>query len=148
MVERIEGETPQAKVRAYLHAVAKGDEAKAASMWCVPSYPDASRLEGRRKSTTRELIRRGISSFEIENVEWWCTCCEPRVIPSQKGAGGSRVRVRIVDGNGRSEEYTFDVFVPKGYWGEAAGYPVRHWKIVDVYAAGQRPIYWLTGARQ
>ncbi len=145
LTEHVKGETPQAKAKAYLRYVSKGDVEKALSLWKVPSLTNSDRqgaLEKRRISVTNDLAQKGISRYELEDIEWWATCCEPRVISSPRDAGGARLKVRIVDRNGKATEYIFDIFVPGGYWGKAAGYPTRHWNIMDVYPVGENPIYW------
>jgi hypothetical protein len=33
--------------------------------------------------------------------------------------------------------------VPGGYWGDAAGNPLRDWAIVDIYPEGLQPLAWV-----
>ena len=46
-------------------------------------------------------------------------------------------------GEGQAEEiYLFDLLVPGGPRGTAAGYPLREWAIVDIYAEAAAPLAW------
>jgi hypothetical protein len=67
------------------------------------------------------------------------------VIDDPAQAGGARIRVVIGGGHEPETTYTFDLLVPGGYWGDAAGNPLRDWEIVDVYAEGMRPLAWRVG---
>jgi len=142
LVERVIGETPQAKVSSYLTLVARGEQDKAlalwpASEWLGPEY------EARRHSVTTELERLGPElSHQVLKIEWWGTCCEPHIMTDSRGAGFARLWVEISGGD-EARQYVFDVLVRGGaYWGEWEGYPVRHWQIVEVYPAGEEPLYW------
>lgn len=146
--ERLSGEGAQAKVAAYVRAVARGDEGAAFAVWELPSREAyegwRTALNERRQSVTGELIDAEIGShFTILNVEWWRTCCEPGVILDPHEAGGVRFRVKLWDRDGSPLVYIFDVFV-RGvtYWGAAAGYPPRHWMLRDVYPPNQEPLFW------
>jgi len=142
LVERVIGETPQAKVSSYLVLVARGEQDKAlalwpASEWLGPEY------EARRHSLTRELEALGPElSHRVLDIQWWGTCCEPHIITDSREAGFARLWVEI-SGGGEARQYVFDVLVRGGaYWGEWEGYPVRHWQIGEVYPAGEEPLYW------
>lgn len=141
LVERVSGETPQAKVASYLALVARGEQDKAlalwpASEWLGPEY------EARRHSVTTELERLGPElSHQVLKIEWWGTCCEPHITTDSRGAGFARLWVEVSEGD-EAKRYVFDVFTRFGYWGEMEGYPVRYWQIVEVYPAGEEPLYW------
>ena len=146
VVEHVTGETPEAKVRAFAHALAAGDESRALQLWQVPvSLPEETRaaLVARQKRTVERLLRAETEGHvDILDVEWWGTCCEPRPISSPKDAGGARMRVRLHTREGPTV-YIFDVFVRDGpYWGAVMNYPPRHWVIRDVYPEGEAPLYW------
>lgn len=141
LVERVIGETPQAKVSSYLALVARGEQDKAlalwpASEWLGPEY------EARRHSVTTELERLGPElSHQVLEIEWWSTCCEPNIITDSRGAGFARLWVEVSGGD-EARRYVFDVFTRFGYGGRMEGYPVRRWQIVEVYPAGEGPLYW------
>src|SRR5574341_1342457 len=95
--ENLIGETPQAKVKAYVHAITQGDEAMALSLWELPSLTNSDQLRalaGRRKQVTSDLLAVGLDSrFTILHIERWGTCCEPGVLDDPRDAGGARMRV-------------------------------------------------------
>jgi hypothetical protein len=141
LVERVIGETPQAKVASYLALVAREDRDEALALW-----PASERLgpeyEARRHSVTTELEELGPElSHRVVKIEWWGTCCEPHIITDSREAGFARLWVEV-SGGGEARQYVFDVFTRFGYGGRPDGYPVRHWEIVDVYPAGEEPLYW------
>jgi hypothetical protein len=137
--EWLTGETPQAKVGAYVLALALGNKGAALAWWGAPDD-----LSDRRAQVVSELLASGLSPrFSITRIEWWSTCCEPHVIHEPRGAGGARVRVQLYDRQGAPLLYTFDIFVSGGaYWGPAANYPLRHWVIRDIYPDGDAPLFW------
>jgi hypothetical protein len=140
-VEQVLGRTPEAEIAKYLAAIAEGDRHSALTLWPVAGAPDAA-LEVRRASVTDELLTYGPRlEYRILDVVWWRTCCEPGVVDDPAEAGGARIRVSV-DGNQPAAAYVFDLLVPGGYWGAAAGYPVRQWDIVDVYPEGAEPLAW------
>ena len=151
LVERALGQTPQVQIARYLDAVAEGDREAALVLWSLEDSSSAD-LEARRTSVTDELLAFGPGlEHQILDVAWWRTCCEPGLIddaafPDPDGAaaqaGGARVRIALSSENEHKAIYVFDVLVPGGYWGEAAGNPVRNWAIVDVYPEGQAPLAW------
>jgi len=141
LVERVSGETPQAKVSSYLALVARGDGDEALALW-----PASERLgleyEVRRHSVTTELGTLGPElSHRVVKIEWWGTCCEPHIITDSREAGFARLWVEVSRGD-EARRYVFDVFTRFGYGGWMEGYPVRHWRIVEVYSAGEEPLYW------
>ncbi len=145
--ENLIGETPQAKVKAYVQVVTQGDETTALSLWELPYLTNSEQLDalsGRRKQITSNLLAANLDSrFMILHIEWWGTCCEPGVTGNARDAGGARVRVQLIDKSGLPLIYIFDVFVQDlPYWGAAEGYPLRHWVIRDIYPEGQEPFYW------
>ncbi len=148
IAEQISGETPQAKIDAYVRNVAKGDEKAALNVWDLPTWElpkgRSVELKTRRDNVTRTLITQGIKPDAlILSIEWWGTCCEPRVINDSRSAGGARVRVQLLDRSGAPLIYLFDVFTrEQPYWGEALAYPPRQWSVRDVYALGQEPLFW------
>lgn len=144
LVERVIGETPQAKVSSYLALVSRGEQDKAlalwpASEWLGPEY------EARRHSVTTELEALGPElSHRVLEIEWWSTCCEPHIITDSREAGFARLWVEVTRADEvRLYTYVFDVLAPGGCcWGEWEGYPVRHWQVLDVYSVGEEPLYW------
>jgi len=146
--ERITGETPHAKIRAYVRAVVRGDETAALASWELPTWelPDgqSSALSERRRAVTRELMVAGVTAdFLVLGTQWWRTCCEPGVINNPRDAGGARVSIQFLDRNGSPLIYVFDLFTRGGpYWGGAMGYPPRRWALRDVYPSSQEPLFW------
>jgi hypothetical protein len=141
LLERVMGHTPQAQIARYLAAVAEGDRQAAEALW--PASSEAGDLAARREAVTGELLAYGPRlTYQLLNVEWWRTCCEPGVIDDPGEAGAARVLVAI-HGETRPEVvYVFDLWVPGGYAGEAAGHPLRQWAIADVYPQGTTPLAW------
>ncbi len=92
---------------------------------------------------TRELEALGPElSHRVLEIEWWGTCCEPHIITDSREAGFSRLWVEVSGGN-EPRQYVFDVLAPPmSYLGRWGGYPVRHWQILEVYPAGEEPLYW------
>ena len=140
LVEQVSGETPQAKVSSYLALAARGDRGEALARW-----PTSERLgpeyEARRHSVTTELGELGPElSHRVLEIEWWGTCCEPHIITDSREAGFARLWVEVSGGD-EPRRYVFDVFTRFGYGGWMEGYPVRHWQILDVYPAGEEPLY-------
>ncbi len=143
--EGLMGETPEAKIAAYMTAVRRGDREAALGAWELgsPQKLHYEALEQRREQVTDELLALEISEFTILEYEWWTTCCEPHVTCNARNAGGARVRVQVLDAQGNPQGFIFDVFTrEQPYWGDAMGNPLRRWVIRDVYAAGDEPLYW------
>jgi hypothetical protein len=138
LVEKVLNQTPQAETAAYLEAAARGDREAALALW-LPG----EQLQGRRERVTGELLAYGSGlRYRILDVEWWRTCCEPGVLEDSSGAGGARILVALSSAGRPEAIYAFDLLVPGGYWGEAAGSPVRQWAIVDVYPEEAAPLAW------
>lgn len=143
IVEQLTGENPQARIDQYLAAVAKGARQEALALWSPEGTSNAT-LEARREEVTDELLAFGAHlEYRILDVEWWRTCCEPGVIDDPDEAGGARIRVAISGKDRREKVYIFDLLVPGGYWGAAAGHPVRQWAIRDLYPEGAAPLIWI-----
>ncbi len=147
-VETLTGETPEAKIGAYVQAVLRGNEQGALATWELlnpdPMPARAEQLSARREAVTRELVSAHFQrDYRILNIQWWGTCCEPRVINSPRDAGGARVTVQFLDDKGLPSLYVFDVFTRGGaYWADALGYPPRQWVLRDVYRFDDKPLYW------
>jgi len=142
LVERVSGETPQAKVASYLALAARGDREPALALWPAneqlgPEY------ETRRHSVTTELEQLGPElNHRALKIEWWSTCCEPHVITDSREAGFARLWVEVCRGN-EARQYVFDLLAPPmPYLGRWEGYPVRHWQILDVYPVEREPLVW------
>lgn len=148
VIEQISGETPQARIAAYVRALARGDEKAVLDAWELPTWElprgRSGELRARRDGVTRDLIIAGIhSDIIILGIEWWRTCCEPNVINNPRNAGGARVHAQLLDRDGAPLLYMFDVFTrEQPYWGEAMGYPPRQWVLRDVYPMSQEPLFW------
>jgi hypothetical protein len=144
IIELVLGETPQAKITAYLQAIQVQDRAAALDAWMLPAASTESfaELNERRNLVTDELLARQITGFTIFEPEWWSTCCDPGVIHHVRNAGGARVQVQVLDAQGQPWLYTFDVFVNGPYFGDAAGNPYRRWLLRDVYPLGEPPAFW------
>ncbi|MFQ5885997.1 MAG: hypothetical protein ACE5II_02040, partial [Anaerolineae bacterium] len=141
LVERVIGETPQAKVSSYLALVARGDRDEALALWPASEWPGPE-YEERRHSATAELEALGPElSHRVLEIEWWGTCCEPHIITNSREAGFARLWVEVSGGD-EARRYVFDVFTRFGYGGRMEGYPVRRWQILDVYPVGEEPLYW------
>ncbi len=142
LVEFVTGRTPQARVEGYLNAIARGNRNEALRLWTPEGTPNEA-LAARRDAVTDDLLALDPGlEYQVLDVEWWRTCCEPGVVDDPARAGGARLRVAIRGERRPEATYVFDVLVPGGYWAEAAGSPVREWAIVDVYPEGQSPLVW------
>jgi hypothetical protein len=142
LLEQALGHTPQAEVTRFLTAVAKGDRPTALALWPGSQGADAA-LEARRKWVLDDLEALGPQlQHRVLEVEWWRTCCEPGVIEDPRQAGAARVRAAVRGVNQPERIYLFDLQVPGGYPGTAAGGRVRQWAILDVYPEGQAPLAW------
>ncbi len=142
LIEQVIRQTPQARISAYLDAIAEGDQQAALELWSAAG-PDSPELENRRQAVTAALLAYGPGlAHQVLEVEWWRTCCEPGVIEDAGEAGGARVWVRVWGENLPARVYVFDLLVPGGYWGEAMGNPLRTWAIFDIYPQGQAPLVW------
>ena len=142
LLEEALGRTPRNQIASYLSAIARGDRLAALERWTAPPAGDSG-LTDRRDSVTETLLAHGRSlEYRMLDTVWWRTCCEPAVIDDPAQAGGARIRVAIGSGSGPETTYVFDLLVPGGYWGDAAGNPLRDWEIVDVYAEGMQPLAW------
>ena len=143
LLEQALGRTPQREIADYLQATAGGDRSAALAFWLEPAL-DNHNLQDRRASVTDTLIGIGPRiDHRVLDVTWWRTCCEPAVIDDPAQAGGARVRVAIGGGVGAEATYVFDLLVPGGYWGDAAGSTLRDWAIVDIYPEGMQPLAWV-----
>ena len=148
LVERVRGETPQARVDAYVQAVLAGDEEAALAAWTLPGPERSDELSAalrqRRRDVTRQLIAADLDeAYTITDVEWWTTCCEPHATCDARNAGGARVRVQLLDRDVLPVAYVFDVFHRDGpYWGAALENPPRRWTLNDVYPRGEEPLFW------
>jgi len=144
LLELASGETPQAKITAYLQAIQASRPGAALAAWTLPAPNTESfaELTERRDLVTDDLLARQIIGFTIFEPEWWSTCCDPGVIRHARNAGGARVQVQVLDAQGQPWLYTFDVFTNEPYWGNAAGNPYRRWLLRDVYPLSEPPVYW------
>ena len=145
LIERVTGETPEAKVAAYLEATRQGDEIAAYNCWLPTTDPPSPEYEARRQAVMKTISALGSGlSFRVLNVEWWRTCCEPGVIDDPKNAGFTRLRVTVGGSAEDGISYVFDVLAIGGsHWGEMMGCPVRHWEIIDAYPESEEPLYWM-----
>jgi len=139
-VERLLGETPQSKVKAYLTALRRGDREAALARW-----PGNERLggeyEARRQRVTDELLHFGPSlRHRVVDIEWWRNCCVPGPIDDSDWAGVARMRIEISNQQGRARLYIFDVTTTRAYWGAAGGNPIRRWVLRDVYREDEPPL--------
>jgi hypothetical protein len=142
LLEWIRGQTPQAQIGRYLAAIAKGERQAALALWPAGTADDATMI-ARRESVTDQLLEyQPHLEYRILDLVWWRTCCEPAVIDDADQAGGAQVRVAVRGANRPETVYIFDLLVPGGYWGDAAGNPVRQWTIADVYPEGAAPLAW------
>ncbi len=145
-LERVLGESPDARVAAYVRAVARGDERAAEALWKVPSsLPGQSieRLQERRRAVTRELATRNLHpTFEVLQTEWWSLCCEPHVVDDSRCASGARMTVQLTADDSSTLTYVFDVFARGGScWDDDLRLP-RRWVLRDVYPVGAEPLFW------
>jgi hypothetical protein len=141
------GNSPQAKVAAFVDPVIRGDKTAAIKLWEVngKSNPERQRaIEKRRESVISDLVATKIKpDFMIREIEWWTTCCEPNVTNNSRNAGGARIKVQFLNQYGSPITYIFDIFTrEQPYWGAAEGYRPRDWVIRDVYPEDKKPIFW------
>lgn len=142
LIERILGQTPQNQINRYLAALSKGNRQAALALWLPPATSELA-LQTRRQSVTDDLLAYGPRlEHQVLDSVWFRTCCEPAVIDDPAEAGGVRARVAI-RGEHLENIYMFDLLVPGGYWGAAAGNPVREWVIVDIYPESAAPLAWM-----
>lgn len=144
LIEKITGETPEAKVAAYLEAIRQGNRASVYNCWRTANEHLGPEYEARRQAVTEAISALGSGfSFHVLNVEWWSNCCEPCVIDDPSRAGLARLRVAVGGATEEKVTYVFDVWVTGGpYYGDMMGCPVRHWEIIDAYPEGEEPLYW------
>ena len=146
-IEKIINETPEAKVSTHIRMIAENSEGQALDLWKLPEWQDSNfegynQLEERREKTTDDLLKAKINSnFTVTRVEWWSTCCVPRVINDSNWANGARVHVQLTDSNGIKLPYIFDIFVWKGHI-EPGVSSVRYWAIRDIYLESEEPLFW------
>ena len=146
--EQVTGRTAEARVAAYVQAMVSGDERAAQAVWELPDWEAndgwGAALSARRQQVTETLMAAAATAnYDILEVEWWRTCCEPGVIQRPQDAGGARFRVQLRGRDGSPLVYIYDVFAGDTvYWGAAAGYPRREWALRDVYPADQEPLFW------
>jgi len=141
------GNLPQEKVAAFVQSIVQGNKTAALKLWEIydKSLPEQkSTMEKRQQIVISGLLSAGINhEYMILGIEWWGTCCEPRVINDSRDAGGARIKVQFLDKNGSPIVYIFDVFTrEQPYWGDAEGYPPRDWVIRDVYPDNKKPLFW------
>jgi hypothetical protein len=142
LLERALGRTPEAEIARYLAAVAEADRQAALALW-RPAWADQEELQLRREAVTDALIAYGPGlTHEVVSITWWRTCCEPAIIDDAGQAGGAHVTVSVSSGLEAERLYLFDLLVPAGYWGRAAGDPLRDWELVDVYPQEASPLVW------
>ena len=140
IVERVLRQTPQAEIRRYLTAIAAADREQALARWPLIAQ-DRYALVARRQLVTNDLMLYGPTlTHAVERSVWWRTCCEPAVVQNSTEAGAARFWVSLCSRDRAEAVFVFDLRVPGGYWGAAAGYPVRHWAIADVYPVDEKPL--------
>jgi hypothetical protein len=154
-IEATLNEKPEIRVIDYLKAVKENNEIKALTIWKLPEWEgwklneESSLLKERRQDLTESLVKNGVKDFNILQIEWWNTCCEPSITNNRRDAGGARIRVQLVDSNNSKDIYIFDVFHREtSYWGPVLNYPVRHWVLRDIYPANQEPLFWKFSAQK
>jgi len=146
-LERVMGESPEARVAEYVNALARGDERAALAVWKLPSSglqgEYAGRLKERRQAISHELADRGLRpKFEILHTEWWGLCCEPQVVDDPHSASGARMTVHLFGKDGLVLTYVFDVFALGVYWDDDSLRLPRRWVLRDVYPLGEEPLFW------
>lgn len=147
LIEKIKNENPEAKVTVYIQAVSNGDREKALSFWDIsesyklnPEYCDKTKNRG--EQITKELIEKKIKSeFVITKIEWWSTCCMPRIINNSRFAGEAKVYVQLTDSDNIKSSYIFNVVVPGGYDGGLTEHSVRHWVLADIYPENEELLF-------
>ena len=139
-VERLLGETPEAKLASYLDAVKSGERDTALACWPAREHLGAD-YETRRQQVTEQLLALGPSlRHQVLEVEWWRTCCEPGRVADPDIAGMARMLVEVTDEQGRTHPYVFDIGTTTQYWGDAGDDPVRRWVLWDVYLSDEPPL--------
>lgn len=141
VIEEVTDKTPKAKIEKYIYAVSAGDREQALIFWTPRSpsgdalgeYGGDYELIAQRETITQDLIAKRIDrNFKIKNIEWWSTCCVPRVIDDSREAGLAKVFVELTDSNNIKSDYIFVLSVPGGYEGDLVGHSVRNWEINSV----------------
>jgi len=147
-VERLLGETPEAKLTSYLDAVKSGERDTALACWPAREQMGAN-YETRRQRVTEQLLALGPAlHHQVLEVEWWRTCCEPGPVAVPDIAGMARMLVEITDEQGRTHLYVFDIGTTRLYWGDAGGISVRRWVLWDVYPSDEHPLVFRWPLRQ
>ncbi len=147
-IEKAISETPKAKIELYLQAVSKEDKKEALTLWEFPNWWNSSfmgfdQLKDRREEMTNKLIEAKINSdFTVTKIDWWSTCCTPRIINDSNWANRARVYVQLIDFDNNKFNYVFDVFVSKGHREPGIGDSIRHWTIRDIYPENEESIFW------
>lgn len=140
LVEWATGQTPQQQIDDLLRTTARGDWDAAMASWSVNDSASDELLQ-RRKEVLGELFGYGPDiQHRILDTEWWTTCCDAGVTQNPRNAGGAVVQVSIGSPTMNERVYVFYLLVPGGYWGDAAGNPVRTWEIVDIAPEGEPPL--------
>jgi hypothetical protein len=144
LLELVTGQTPQAKIKPYLEAILAQDREAALEAWLQPdpSTVTYQELSERRIQVTDELLALNITEYTIFEPEWWSTCCDPGITCQARNAGVARIRVQVLDAQGKPWGYIFDVVTKGPYFGDAEGNPYRHWQLRDIYPRGEAPITW------
>lgn len=132
---------PHDQVFAFLAATSSGDTSAAAAAWpasiCCTREPDAAR----RADLIRELAARRVGvEHRIDGIEWWSTCCEPRVVQDGSQAGVGLISTTVSDADGNEHELVFVVVATYRSVLDQPGGPSRkQWKLSNVYRAGEAP---------
>ncbi len=140
VVAHVSGDTPEARLAAYLDAVGQGDVEGAIETWHISGRPGMyEQLAARREQVTRDLARRRPTAV-VERIEWWSTCCEPHVIDRRDYATAARAVVRLTFANGAEERYILDVLA-LNKMPLLDGLPARDWIVRDVHPPSEAPLY-------
>jgi len=139
-------DSPVRRVSAYLDATAAGDEAAALGIWVLRSPQSKEALLQRRTTLSHDLAALRVGrTYNVRHVDWWRTCCEPGPVPPSQshGAGLARMLVSAVDGNGRTHELVFEVWVKDiTWWGDAGGQgPPRDWTLYEVHGEDESCLF-------
>lgn len=136
--------TPQHTLDAYFTAIDGEDTPQALSLWEAPVADvfDSEERESRAKFVTERLISEQVKEYDIFDVEWWSTCCEPSVIcqPSRVGPGVVRVKTTIYPVVG--DAYRLDFDLSQSYPITPTGELLEGWIIRDAYTTSEDPLFW------
>jgi hypothetical protein len=129
------GESPQARLRAYVAAVDRGDREAAMALWRSEGLPGCAE---RRQQVTGELLAMGPGlEYRVTGVSWWAAwCCDGGEVEDPSLANVVRLHVEIGSPQSPARQCVFEVRARTFLGPQAPGEQrVRLWSLADVFPA-------------